>query len=222
MRIVFVGASNLTVTTARLAIERKHEVVIIELNQEKIDELSGDLDCGFIQGNGSLPDILEEVSPENTDFLICITNNDQDNIIASLLGHKIEFDHVITRIKNSAFDTVCKELKLENVFNPDKQVAQALIDQIEGNKQVKHSIELDGELIFFKFQIAKNSEKKFDALELPEDTKLVCVFRGEKSYLPSDLEVLKEGDVVTLLSKENHIEELSSKFKLKEENKNGK
>lgn len=212
MRVVFVGASTLTVTTARLAIERGHEVVIVELDQKRIDDLSGELDCGFIQGDGSLPAILEEVSPENTDFLICLTDNDQDNIIGSLVGKKMAFDQVITRIENPDFDTVCKQLKLEDVFNPDQQVAHTLVDTIEGHNRARNTAELRGDLHFFKLHITDKTEKKLDALDLPQSTNVVCVFRGQEAYLPSDLELLEEGDIVTLITRKDQIETLSSKF----------
>ncbi len=214
MRIVFIGASNLTVTTAKIAIEKGHEVVIVELDQQKIDILSGELDCGFIQGDGSFPSILEEVSPENTDFLICFTDNDQDNIIASLVGQKMGFGEVITRIDNPDFDVICKQLKLEHVFNPDRQVADTLVDTIEGYKRARRTTELFGDLYFFKFLVTESTEKKLHALDLPKDTQVVCVTRVDEAYLSADLETLQENDSVTLITRQNHIETLTAKFAL--------
>jgi trk/ktr system potassium uptake protein len=219
MRVVFLGASNLTVTTAKLAIESGHEVVIVELDPQRIDELSGELDCGFIQGDGSFPSILEEVGPENTDFLICFTDNDQDNIIASLVGQRMGFGQVITRIDNPDFGAICKQLKLEDVFNPDKLIADTLVDTIEGYKRARHTTELIGDLYFFKFQVTESTEKKLDSLDLPKDTQLVCVFREDKAYLVSNLEMLKEDDVVTLITREKQIQMLSEKFELPRQHK---
>ncbi len=214
MRAVFIGASTLTVTTARLAIEKGHEVVIVEVNQERIDELSEELDCGFIHGDGSFPSILEEVSPENTDFLFCLTDNDQDNIIASLVGQEMEFDRVITRIENCDFDKICKQLKLEEVFHPDQQVAHSLVDIIEGNKRARKLTELQGDLLFFKFQVMEDTPKNVKGLDLPEDTRMVCISRGKDAYLPTEQETLQEGDIVTLITRDQQIDTLSSKFKL--------
>ncbi len=220
MRVVFVGASTLTVVTARLAIEKGHEVVIVELDQERIDALSGELDCGFIQGDGSFPAILEEVGPENTDFLICLTDNDQDNILASLVGQEMAFDRVITRIENPDFDTVCKQLKLEDVFNPDRQVADMLLDRVEGHKHARNATELKGDLSFFRFQVVEDTAKKLDALDLPEDAQALCVERGEQGFLIGDLEALEEGDVVTVITRKERIEELASKFQLPHQSSN--
>ena len=40
MRVVFIGASELTLRTTRLLLDRKHEVVIIEREREAIDQLT--------------------------------------------------------------------------------------------------------------------------------------------------------------------------------------
>ncbi|NIQ95095.1 MAG: TrkA family potassium uptake protein, partial [Desulfuromonadales bacterium] len=79
MRIVFVGAGELTVDTAQLLVERGHEVVIIEKDEERLSELDDQLDCSFLHGDGSKPNILKEVAPEHTHFLFCLSDNDQYN-----------------------------------------------------------------------------------------------------------------------------------------------
>lgn len=73
MRIVFIGAGELATETAKLLIERDHEIVIIEENEERIKRLSDSLDCSFLHGDGSKPQILEEAGPEHADFLFCLT-----------------------------------------------------------------------------------------------------------------------------------------------------
>ena len=73
MRAVFIGANSLTVMTARVLLNRGVEVVIIERDKELIDGLTGELDAGFVHGDGSKPAILRETDPQHTDFLFCLT-----------------------------------------------------------------------------------------------------------------------------------------------------
>jgi len=87
MRIVFIGAGEVSIGTARLLVGKGHEVVIIEQDKARISELSSQLDCSFLQGDGSRPDILREVNPEQTDVLVCLANSDQANVIALSLIH---------------------------------------------------------------------------------------------------------------------------------------
>ncbi len=98
MRVIFVGASRLTMHTARLLLKSGHDVVIIERDPERIENLRSELGCGVIHGDGSKPAILREADPLNSDYLFCFTDNDQTNIIASLLGRSLGFKHVVTHI----------------------------------------------------------------------------------------------------------------------------
>jgi voltage-gated potassium channel Kch len=84
MRTVFVGAGKVSIESAKGLIKKGHEVIIIESNKNKIDELSEEMDCSFLHGDGSQPKILLEANPEQADFLFCLTDNDQVNVIEGL------------------------------------------------------------------------------------------------------------------------------------------
>jgi trk system potassium uptake protein TrkA len=86
MRIVFSGAGPMSVITAQALIKQGHEVVIIEVDKEKIDRLSDELDCSFVHGDASKPGVLSQVNPKNCDFLFCLTDSDQANIIGAVDG----------------------------------------------------------------------------------------------------------------------------------------
>ena len=98
MRIVFVGAGSLAVMTAVMLTKQGHEVIIVESDKQRIEELSSQLDCGFVHGDGSTPAILKETNPKETDFLFCLTGNDQANIITSLVGRSLGFARIVTKI----------------------------------------------------------------------------------------------------------------------------
>jgi len=123
MRIVFIGAGTLTVMTATRLLEGGHEVVIIEREKERIDELAADLGAGFIHGDGSKPDVLRQADPQETDFLFCLTGNDQYNIIASLVGRSMGCKSVVPRIEDPSYEHICTELGLDNVIIPDRTIA---------------------------------------------------------------------------------------------------
>ena len=60
MRAVFIGAGDLTCMTAQQLLKTGFDVVIVEKDKARIDELSPDLGAGFIHGDGSKPTILRE------------------------------------------------------------------------------------------------------------------------------------------------------------------
>jgi trk system potassium uptake protein TrkA len=129
MRVVFIGASSLAVLTAKLMRERGDEVVIIEHDKDHIDALTEELDCGFLHGDGSKPAILREADPNGTDVLFALTDNDQANILASLVGRSLGFKRVVTKIQDAELEHICKELGLEDIIVPSRTIGRFLAER---------------------------------------------------------------------------------------------
>jgi trk/ktr system potassium uptake protein len=132
MRLVFLGANALAVKTAHALIEEGHEVIIIERDEERIKELNGQLDCAFLRGDGSKPDVLKEADPARTDILYCITNHDQTNIIASLIARNLEVKRVVTMIEDEEFLPICEHLGLKDTIIPLRTISRHLFGLTKG------------------------------------------------------------------------------------------
>jgi trk/ktr system potassium uptake protein len=212
MRSVFVGAGELAVETASLLIERGDEVVMIEADREKIDELSEKLDCSFLQGDGSKPQLLEEVNPKKTDYLFCLTDNDQHNIIAALVGRSLGFDHVIVQIHDTDFLPICRELGLQNTIVPAKTIGRYLADMVAGKDILELSSFIKGEARFMLFAIDARHQGDVGELELPEGARVVCRYRDREFSLADAKTTLKKGDEVLILTHSNNLGVLTEQF----------
>lgn len=127
MRLVFLGATTLAVNTAQTLSKAGHEVVIIERDTARIDELDDTLDCAFLHGDGSRPDVLREVDPQETDILYCVTNHDQTNIITSLIGKSLGVARVVTMIEDEDYLPICEELGLHDTIIPVRTISRHLV-----------------------------------------------------------------------------------------------
>lgn len=127
MRVVFLGASPLAIKTAHLLSGEGHDVIIIERNAEHITEVSEHLDCAFLHGDGTRPDVLKEVDPVQSDILYCITDHDQTNIITSLVGKSLGIKRVVTKIEDEDYLPICEELGLSDTIVPDRTVSKYLV-----------------------------------------------------------------------------------------------
>ncbi|MFZ7112018.1 MAG: potassium channel family protein [Desulfatiglandales bacterium] len=126
------GAGEVTVRTAEILISRGHEVIIIEKDAAKVERLSDEMDCSFLTGDGSNPVVLREMSPEKTQVLFCLSDTDQTNLIAGLVGRSPGFERVITSSENPAFEEIRRELGLENTIIPSRTISRYLADMVEG------------------------------------------------------------------------------------------
>ena len=137
MRIVFSGAGPVTVITAKALIKNGHEVVVIEVDKGVIDELSEELDCSFIHGDAGKPDILSQANPEGCDFLFCLTNSDQANIITALLGRSMGFNRVVPSIEDAGLQQLCDELELEDTIVPVRTMSHHLVNMVRGLENIE-------------------------------------------------------------------------------------
>jgi len=199
MRVVFIGASTLVVTTARLLLKLGHEVVIIERDRALIDSLADELDCGFINGDGSKPAILREVNPGPKDVLFCLTESDEANILASLVGRSLGFGRVVTKIDDVELEHVCMELGLEDTIIPSRTIARHLADLCEGRLPLELSTMLRGEARVISFVVRADQAGPIGALELPDRARLICVYRTNELIFPDADTVLETDDEVVLI-----------------------
>ena len=212
MRAVFIGASSSSVMTARMLLKRGHEVVIIEQSKETIDALSRELDCGYLHGDGSKPAILREAGAENTDFLYCLTDNDQANILASLVGRSLGFKRVVTKISDPELVHVCIELGLENTIIPSRTIGRYLAQMFEGRDPVEISAMIKDEARVFSFVVREEDAGPVGKLDLPSESRVICMYRREKFMLPDDDTGLEDGDEVVLITHSKNMEALAKRW----------
>ncbi|MGD2074943.1 MAG: TrkA family potassium uptake protein [Gammaproteobacteria bacterium] len=212
MRAIFVGASSVTVMTARQLLKAGHDVVIIEEDEKRIEALEEELDCGFVHGDGSRPAVLEELSPGGNDVLFCLSGDDQDNIIASLVGQTMSFSRIITRIEDPDYQGICNKLGLDDVIVPDRDVAERLADMVEGHDVAQLSAAVEGGIRFFHFIASAHNAGKLGDLDLPGESRVIVVTRdGQSSIVGEDAEI-REGDKLLVVTHKRYMHELKDKF----------
>ena len=208
MRAVFIGAGTLTLMTARFLLKRGHEVVIIEREKAVVDELAQQLDCGLLHGDGSKPAILKESDPANTDLLFCLASSDQSNIIAALVGRSLGFKRVVTKIDDPEFEHICIELGLEDTIIPARTIGRLLTDMCEGQDPLELSTMIRDEARVLSFVVHDSQAGTIEALDMPEKSRVVCVYRKGRLIVPDAETKLDTDDEVVLITHRDSLEEL--------------
>jgi len=212
MRIVFVGAGSLAVMTATRLVKQGHEVVMVERDKQRIEALSGHLDCGFVHGDGSTPAILQETNPKESDLLFCLTGNDQANIITSLVGRSLGFARVVTKIEGPEFEHICIELGLKDTIIPARTISRYLSDIVEGKDPLELSAMIKDEARVFSFVARAEEEGPLRDLKLPGDSRAVCLYRDGHFLITDEDTALKAGDEVVILLHSKYLPEIAERW----------
>ena len=220
MRIVFSGAGPMAVITARALTKQGHEVIIIEVDKEKIDRLSDELDCSFVHGDASKPAILSQVNPKDCDILFCLTDSDQANIITALLGRSMGFQRVVPSIEDIELQQLCGELELEDTIIPVRTMSQYLENMIRGLDTVELSTFLKHGARLFTFVAGKKEANKINELDLPEDTQVIFFYRDDRLNFVDTETALKQSDEVVILTHTEHLADLKERWNPKQADDN--
>lgn len=212
MRAVIVGASSLSIMITKLLLVRGHEVVIIERNKERAETLADTLDCGVLYGDGSRPAILKEADPGHTELLFCLTGDDQANILASLVGRSLGFERVVTKIEDPELEHVCIELGLEETIIPSRTIGRFLADKFEGRDPLEVSTMIRDEARTYSFVLPDEFKGTITTLELPKDTRVVCVYRDGKLIIPSGETELQTNDEVVVIVHRDSLSQLEDRW----------
>lgn len=212
MRIAFIGSNSLSLTTAELLLEDGHEVIIIERSRERIDSLAEHLDCGFIHGDGTSPDVLRDAEPENTDVLFCLLESDQTNILAGLIGRSLGFARIIPRVNDPQFQHIGRELGLDDSVMPNRAVAWHLKDMLGGEGSLELSSVIRDDAAVFSFIVGDEEAGPIKDLKLPEQTRIICLYRDDGFRLPESISKLKSGDEVILIAHQSRLKGLHGRW----------
>lgn len=214
MRVVIVGGGSLGARTARLLVERGHEVVVIEAKADIAQAVAESLDCGVIHGDGTRPAVLSEADPPRADALLALTSNAQTNLIASLVGRSLGFARVITRIDDDEFEHVTLELGLSDTIIPARAIGRYLADIVEGHDVQELSGAIKGDARLFVFVAREEDEGTVAELGLPHGARVSHLYRDSALVLAdADLRI-QRGDEVVIVAHREQLGEIRARWAL--------
>jgi trk system potassium uptake protein TrkA len=212
MRVIIVGAGTLGTRTARLLLQRRHEVIVIESDAELAGSINDYLDYGVLHGDGTRPAVLGEADPSHADALLAVTGNAQTNLIASLVGRSVGFTRVTARIDDEEFEHVALELGLTDTIIPARTIGRYLADVVEGNDILELTGAIKGDARVLLFSAREEDEGAVAQRGFPDGARVSHLYReGEFILADQDLH-LRKGDEVVIVSHRKHLENLQSRW----------
>ncbi len=197
MRIVIVGASRFGIATATQLTEAGHEVVLIDRDADKLSELSEEVDAGFLEGDGSLPSVLRDAYGDGADALVLLTNVDDVNILAALVGRSVGYPKVVPQIVRKELLAVCEELGLENLITPHATVARSIARTLVSDNDAALDLRSHEGFDVLGYRVgAGKAGIRLGDLDLPEAARAIAVSRGEGDKLVTSDSRLEKGDTL--------------------------
>lgn len=217
-RIIIAGGGNVGVFLAQL-IRDEHPGVnarIIESSRKRAELAAARLpETTVIHGNALEPSILEEAGVAVTEAIVAVTNDDETNILGSLLAKRHGAQRAIALVNNTNYSPLITTLGVDAVISPRSITASTILQHVRrGRIRAVHSLGEDfGEVM--EAEILETSSLaglQIREMELPEGVMFGAVSRGEKIITPRSNTVLNKGDLVVIFVRPSAVREIERLF----------
>jgi trk system potassium uptake protein TrkA len=214
MRVVIVGAGDIGRELAENLIRRGgNEVVLIDADEKRAEQLASELDALVLHGDGTNPELLKKARVSETDALIATTGSDAINTVIAMLGHRMGVQNIIVKLNDVGLRAACQEIGVRKIIAPKISAAAEIFASLYGFDRLDFSLVVRGGLRLAELDVGAAQGKRLHELELPQGARVVAVLRGEQALVPREETKLEKDDVLLLLAEgESALESVRRKL----------
>lgn len=215
---MIVGGGTIAIYLARLLMESKIKVVIIEKSQERCQELAEILpDAMIIHGDGTNKRLLMEENLENAEAFVTLTNMDEENILLTLFARDNSKAKLVTKVNRISFDHILDQLDLGSIIYPKYittdyilQFTRATENSIGSNVETLYHI-LDNKAEALEFIVRDNAALvgiPLKELKLKDNLLISCIYRKGTVVIPRGNDCMKVGDTVIVVTNQRGLDDI--------------
>lgn len=222
-RIIIAGGGNIGERLAE-AIETRYQVKLIERNLERCNQLTENLSRTIVFcGSASDQELLIEENIEECDLFIAVTNDDEANIMSSMLAKRLGARKVMTLINNPAYvDLMVQEGNIDIAVSPQQATISSLLAYVrQGDIVNVHSLRRGAAEAI---EVIARGDKKtskvvgrtLEEIDLPHGTTIGAIVRGNDEVLIAhdDIVVQPDDHIILFLSDKKHIKDVERLFQV--------
>ncbi|MGV8842125.1 MAG: Trk system potassium transporter TrkA [Pseudomonas sp.] len=220
-RVVIAGGGHIGERLAE-AIESRYQVKIIEMSAARCRALSESLDSTIVlQGSASNRDLLVEENIADADIFLALTNDDEANIMSSLLAKRLGASKVMTLINNPAYVDLVQGGEIDIAISPQLATIGTLLTHVRRGDIVSvHSLrrgaaEAIEAIAHGDAKSSKVVSRAIRDIALPPGTTIGAIIRNEMVLIAHDQTVIESGDhVILFLVDKKYIRDVERLFQV--------
>ena len=220
-KILIIGGGNIGLNLAK-NIEQTFEsarLKIIEKSKDRAEYIANELnDTIVINGDGLDEDVLNEANLDEVETVLALTNDDEDNLMVSVLVEKFSSNkRTMALINKPNYSLLQSSLKIDDLIDPRMNTVSSILKHVhKGTIENAYTI-LNGEYEVIEADIIETSElinKKLKDSNLPDEIRIGAILRGQEIITPTSNYIFQKDDTVVLLSKRDQLPTVENMFRI--------
>jgi trk system potassium uptake protein TrkA len=226
-KILIIGGGNIGFNLAKNLEETfdSARVKIIEKNKERAEFIASELNNTIvINGDALDEEVLLEANLDEVQTVLALTNDDEDNLMVSVLVEKFTKDkndlndkRTMALVNKPNYSLLQSSLNIDDLIDPRMNTVSSILKHIhKGTIENAYSI-LNGEYEIIEAEIIETSElinKELKNSNLPDEIRIGAILRNNDVIIPRSNFIFKNEDVVVFLAKKNFLQVVENMFRI--------
>ena len=194
-------------------------IKIIEKDKLRAEFIAKELNNSIIiNGNGLDEEVLNESNLEDVETVLALTNDDEDNLMVSVLIEKFAKDkRTMALINKPNYSLLQSSLKIDDLIDPRMNTVSSILKHVhKGTIETAYSI-LNGEYEVIEAEIIETSElinKELKKSNLPDEIRIGAILRDKDIIIPRSNFIFQKKDIVVFLAKRDQLQTVENMFRI--------
>lgn len=214
MRILIGGAGAVGVHLAKLLSKERHDIVLIDSDEERLANLQNDFDLMTVNALPTSVAALEEAEAGKADLAVGVTAHEADNMAFCMFSHSLGAQKTVARVDSyeyadHRYDNFFKDIGIDSRIYPESLAAQEIVDSMK-RSWIRQWWEVKGgELVLIGVKVRTGANilniplKKLCGPEAPYH--VVAIKRNKDTIIPHGNDDIKNDDVVYFMTTQKYI-----------------
>lgn len=214
--VAIIGGGNVGLMLAKNLETMKIKTKIIEKDYDRCQYLAEELSSTLIiNGDGTNLKLLDEEEIGSTDVVISVTNNDERNLLCSLLSKQLGVKRVIARVAKVLNIPLFEKVGIDVAISPKNSAINEVKNDLQENDvDILATVEQgQGEVLEINVLEEFNSKKIMD-LKFPASAIIGVILRRNKIIIPKGDTEINTNDILIIFTTSENANKIKEFFKV--------
>ena len=211
-RAMIIGGGRIGLRLAKLLEKQSIYTKLIERSPERCSEIVEQMNKVLvIQGDGSDQSLLNEENIQDMDVVVTLTDDEETNILVSLLAKKMGARKTITKLSKFGYFSLMSTIGLEQVVSPRLSAINTILQHIRRGKVLSARTMTDEQAEVLEAIALETSDivgKPLNRTKIPKGALVIGIIREDEIEIPSGDSIIKPNDRILIFAKREVISKI--------------
>lgn len=217
-RVVIMGGGSMGFLLARALDRRRRAIKIFERNPARCEELANSLErVEIICADGGSRETLERELANEADVFVSVTDDDERNIMASVLAREVGAERTVAVVHQPDFASLAPKLGIDHAVTPRACLANRILRMVHSGAVTSLAVLEEGKVEVVELEAKEkspilNRPLKDLRAKFPKNALVAAILRGDQVIVPSGADAIRAGDSVVLIVDSESLESVQKLF----------